>query len=429
MRRVPPSTAGFLANFLLLAAAALLPVHAVASAALPGRLARADLVIEGSVVGVETAADGRLLTAQVRVTQVLRGIALTTNEIRVVEERPLPSLPAAFAVGDQVVLALRHKSRNSFLDKNLGGGPYLELLDGSEGILHAGDSGERATLATLAADWIAHANATDLDQAARLEAERALLLRSLAREDVGVAADAAQTLTQLAPIDAADGAHGRAAQTALAGHLAAAQGSDTELRALIGLAGVSQGPELLGPLETLTTRRPRLATEVWDTLAAYGAAPGDRALRRALRASEPELRQAAAGRLLASGTEAGRGAVARAARDDASPEVRSAIVALLARGDDPAGLEVVEDRFLKDSEPAVREAAGRALFERGDDFAAQAFERVAFTAEQAEQMRAVALLRALGRAKDAPRIDRIGRDHPDARVRNLAQHGLEVHDH
>ncbi len=428
MRRAfPPRHRIFYPTLLCGILAATLAV--AASGPLPARLGRADIVVEGSVTSTAEVAEGRLRAAEIRVTRVLRGPAIKDGNLRVIEERPLASLPPTLAQGDEVVLALRRKARSSLLDQYLGGRPYLELVDGRGGALHAADASERAAAGTLAADWLAWSAASDLSPDERQTAERALLLRTLALSDRAAAADAARALGGTSPPGATAGPEDAAALVALAAHLAADDTTEGELRAFVVLAGQSRHASLVAPLEAVPERRPRLAVEAWDALAAFAAAPNERALRRALASVKPDLRQAAATRLWSSGTPSGRQLAREAARADASPRVRIALVELLAKSPDSADAAVVEDRFRADADPAVREAAARALLERADDIAAAAFARVAFEGESAEQMRAVALLRALGRKQDEATIERIGRDHPDARVRDLAQHGLDIHEH
>ncbi len=426
-RNLPHRHRIFYPTLLLGTLAATLAV--AAGGTLPARLAGADVLVEGSVTSISDVADGRLRAAQVRVARVLRGPAVKDEDLRVIEERPLASLPPALEQGDEVVLALRRKPRSSLLDQHLGGGPYLELIDGRSGALHAADVTGRAAAGTLAADWLVWSAPADLSPDERNTAERALLVRTLALSDRAAAADAARALAGFAPLGATASAADTPGLVVLGAHLAAADSTEGELRAFIVLAGHSKHASLLAPLEAVPERRPRLAAEVWDALAAFAAAPDERALRRALASDKPDLRQAAAARLSSSRTPSGREFAREAARADPSPQVRGALVALLAQSPDPADAAVVEERFRADADPAVREAAARALFERGDDRAAGAFARVAFEGESPEQMRAVALLRALGRKQDEATIQRIGRDHPDAKVRDLAQHGLDIHEH
>jgi HEAT repeat protein len=124
------------------------------------------------------------------------------------------------------------------------------------------------------------------------------------------------------------------------------------------------------------------------------------------------------------------GAVPRAtqlAQTDPDMSVRVAAIEALGASGTPAAVPALEKLYV-DPTVETRQAVGRALLRFGGRQSAEAFERLAFTGPADGQRYAVMLL-LMTVQRDDPLVQRLIKTHPDADIRDLAEHGLDVHEH
>ncbi len=364
---------------------------------------------------------GRIQVGRISLGRVLKGEP-SGAELRVVVVRDLPSLAPRLRNGEWLVAFLRPLHWNSSLRGALPPGVYFASASGRDGIVAGPDRGGAEEVAGVV-DALAQASrAPESDPDARRSARRALVVAEIGARHPSLVEDGVRRLEALAsPLEPAE-------RTAIERALARADLGDA-LRARLIEAIAAAGLEELAPAVARASGGARVEAARWRALEALGAPPDPEALRARLGAADGGVRAAAAEALLRSADPKGREAALRLSREDPEAGVRARLLGAIGRRLGPAGLPVLEDAMAEDPAPAARQAAARAIFAIGGVAARAALGRAAFRGPPEEQRRAVAMLRALGAADGDPVLERIRREHPDPRVREIATSGLPWHPH
>jgi HEAT repeat protein len=408
-------------------AAAASALAAPARETVPPRLrqlvAGARVVVAGRVEQVATYDSGRLALATVAVTRILKGDD-PGGRVQIVEMRSLPSTPALFAEGEPVLAFLGPASRGSYLRQQLPEGAYLEASAGRASVLASPDPVVIDEAARLVGRIVEASRAPEPDAAKRRLAERALVFDALAARHPALVEDGIAGLADLKPLEPLSDEE--------SARLAAAIERDdlpSRVRERLFASVASLGLKTMVPaLQRVTSRDAAVTGAAWAALRALGATPDADQVAERLKSTDAKVRIAAARELVARDPSAELERAARLATDDPETEVRVAVVDALSATRSPVVIVVLERAFV-DRELEVRQAAGRGIFQIGGRPAQESLARLAFTATPEMQRQAVVLLRATGIATDDPLLVRIAEQHPDAEVREVAKHGLPIHEH
>jgi hypothetical protein len=382
---------------------------AAGGAALLGAAEQAPLVVLGRVRG-PAQLDLHGWRAEIEVERVLRGDAAPDASLAIGWEELSARRPPRFADGQRVVLALEPLPPGSLWSRRFPSRDARAVSARAEAFLREPDA---ATLEPLAAFLALAPEARD--QAAGIAALAALAARGEPRV-------AASALSRLETVPA------------LPERMPAE--ATQSLGALVADAG--RPPELRGTLADLAARRELRALE--PALDAVAGAPGPAqgaavdALGR-LRGGLPAERAAA---LLASGDPAVRAAVVRRAGAGVSAaELRKRLAGDAAGGVRGAAAEALADReaeaampalvpALRDADPGARAGAMRAVVTVGPAALPPLREEIWQAAPDAEPDRlagAVLVLALLG-PEGVAELGRIAHEHPNPRLRRLAELGL-----
>ena len=397
------------------------PVQA-AHTGLAQLLTRARLAVVGQVASVTPYDSGRITVGRVRVGSGLKGDA-GGAEVSVVERHDFPSSPNLLAVGDHAVLLLVPAARTSSLRAALPEGRYYEVVEGRAGVLSSPRLADIQEVAGIMHRLLAAGRGPDPVQ--RAAAKRALIFDEIAARHPALVADGAEELGVIPGLATTlTGTERQRLEAALA---------RTDLPVwvrvlLVDRVGQCGLAAVVPALRRLPDPTPELLRASWDALIRLGAAPSADDFAPVLKSRDPAVRAAAAHGLIAAGGAAAIEPVADLALGDSSPEVREAALVALGESKLPAALPTLERAFT-DSDSEGRQAAGRAIQNIGGQPAAESLGRLAFEGPPEAQKYAVLLLMLSGIDRDDPLLARIRTTHPDADVRGIAEHGLEMHEH
>lgn len=431
MDRPRRARAAAVLRLLLGAAAAALVVSSAAASppreTVPPRLrslvAGARLVVAGRVEQVESLDSGRLAVATIAVTQTLKGEA-SAARVLVLDLASLPSTPPLFRTGDSVLVFLTPARRNSYLRKLLPEGSYAEPTSGRDAVIAAADPATIDEAARIVAELVEASRAPAPDADARRAGERARVLAELAARHPVVVEEGVAGLAELRPLlPLSDDESARIA--------AAIRREDLPSRVrkrLFAQVATLQLDGMVPALQAVQSNDAEVTAAAWSALRRLGAAPDEKQIAQLLRASDPKVRTAAARELIARDPKAEVDRAARLAVDDPDPQVRIAVTDGLGQSGSAATLVVLEKAFVKPPLEA-QQGAARAIFQIGGRPAQESFARLVFSAPPEQQRYAIALLRSTGIAADDPLLVKIGKEHPDKEVREVAEHGFPELEH
>jgi len=386
-------------------------------------LSGARLVVAGRVAQVGSFDSGRLDVTTLAVTRTLKGED-PSGRLQVIELRSLPSTPALFSEGAYVLAFLGPAPRTSYVRGVLPAGEYLQATEGRASVLSAPDAATIEGAAAVVARLVAASRTPEPDAEKRRAGERALVFDELAARHPVVAEDGIAGLAALPGLQPlSDGE-----RTGLAAAVARTDLSARVRERLFAQLASLHLSDMVPALRAVHSSDAAVTAAAWTALRELGAAPDGDAIAAQLRSTDSTVRVAAARELLARGESAEVDRAGRLALDDPEPKVRLAVVEALAASASPGALVVLEKAFV-DPIWEVRQGAGRAIFQIGGRPAAESFTRLTFNATPEMQRYAVTLLRASGVAQDDPLLVRIRTEHPDAEVREAAEHGLPLHEH
>lgn len=388
------------------------------------RLGQAAVVAHGRVSRVRPFDHDRVRVIHLSVDRTLKGgerLAEAAGVVEIVEMRDRPSAPALLEAGDTALVFLRRARRGSYLDATLGPGRRWEIAGGLQGRVRDRDPVVTSEAADLVERIVDRSRAPAETPEERAAERRAWVFDALAARHAMLVEDGAVGLEDVPALRATLSTPERAA---IEGAL---RRSDLppRVRAAVfrGVAGAGLRT-MVTTLASVPARDAVVLEAAWAARTSLGAPPGEPEIALRLRDGDPEVR-AVAVRFLARTLDPERlEPVAQFLASESDASVR--VATLEALGPLPGGqaTELLERAFVEDDALLVRQAAGRVLFERGGDAAAESFARLAYRGPAAGQRHAVALLLALGRPADDPMVERIRSDHPDPSVRELAEHGF-----
>jgi hypothetical protein len=386
-------------------------------------VAGARLVVAGRVEQVESLDSGRLSVATIAVTQTLKGEA-AAGRVQVLDLARLPSTPALFRNGESLLLFLAPARRTSYLRKLLPDGGSFEPTSGREAVIASGDPATVEEAARLVAAIVESSRTPEPDADKRRAAERAQAFGELAARHAAVVEDGIAGLADLKPLlPLSDEERARLAATIGREDLPA------RIRERLFAQVASLQLEAMVPaLQAVQADDPQVTAAAWRALRRLGAAPDAKQIAQLLRATSAEVRIAAARELIARDPAGEVERAARLAVDDPDAKVRVAVTDALGQSGSVATIVVLEQAFGKPPIEA-QQAAARAIFQIGGRPAQESFARLTFTSTPEMQRYAVTLLRATGIAGDDPLLVKIRKEHPEAEVRETAEHGFPEPEH
>ena len=406
-------------------AAAAHPAQAADGPRLQTLVARAPLVAAGRVTTVQPYDAGRVAVATLAVTAVPKG-EQPTPPVRIVEMRDLPSVPGLLAEGMYVLAFLEPLRTNSYLTRTLPRGEYRQLVAGRIGRIVAATSGETEEIVGVVDRIVAVSRTPEPDATKRAEAARTLVFDEIAARSGALVEDGAaglQSVPSLAETLTAE-EQGRLEATIARGDLAPAV-----VAAVVRAVGANDLRQLVPAIQRLRTPAAPVLVAKFEALGRLGAPPSLADVEPHLASKDPAVRTAAA-RALA--TTPGGDGIARAgqiALRDPDPAVRRATVEALGESRRPEALPALE-RVFREAPPDLEQVAGRGIYQVGGPGAADVLARLAFDAPPQGQRLAVVLLMALQGGRDDPLVQRIAKTHPDAELRRLIEHGVDLpHSH
>lgn len=423
--RTAPAALAFAIVAGAVAVATAAPPSATAPERLQALLAGSRLVVTGRVADVAAYDDGKLAVATIAVTQTLKGDD-PGESVRVLETRSLPSLPPVFSAGDQVLVFLAAARPSSYVREHLPAGTYWQPASpaASGGVLAAADAPTIGQAAALVGRMASASREPESDAAKRRAAERALVFDELGARHPAVVEDGIAglaTLPALAPTSDAE-------RAVLANAVTRDDLPARVRERLFATVARLQLAELVPALRTVRSDDAAVTAAAWQALRALGAAPDADEIAAGLASKDATVRAAAARELLARDVAGELDRAGALALSDPDPKVRIAVVEALAASGDPVVIVVLEKAYVA-PELTVAQAAGRAIFQIGGRPASESFARLAFSAPPEMQRHAVTMLRATGVASDDPLLVKIRNEHPEPEVREVAEHGLPVHEH
>lgn len=408
----------------LAAAAALtgfqIPAHAADAPRVRALLKAARTVVRAHVSDLTEYDNGRLVVASLRVDESLTGTAQAGSTLQVIEMRDLPTRPLFVAKGDLIAFLVPTAS-NTYLAKHLPKGDYMSPVKTKPGTLIARSADDAAHLARLV-QRVAGGPARDSDRDQRATASRQLGFDLLSASHPFLVEDGLITVAAIENLsESLSESEQQVIDTAL-------QRTDlpTRLRILLIQTVADRGLKQMIPA-LRAIEAPELADASWDALSRLGAPPSSADTSEKLASREPAVRIAAIQQLLRQEKSAAVPRALQLARTDPDTKVRVAAIEAMGASGAPEAVPALEQVYT-DPSWDTRQAVGRALTRVGGRTAAESFERLAFTGPQDGQRYATVLLLVTVQ-RDDPLVQRLIETHPNPEIRELAEHGLEVHEH
>lgn len=414
----------FLGTVVALAAtAAAAPPRETVPPRLRALVSGARLVVAGRVEQVESLDSGRLAVATVAITQTLKGDA-GASRVQVLDLASLPSTPPLLRANESVLLFLGPARRTSYVRKLVPEGASYEPTMGRDAVLAAGDPATIEEAVRIIAAMVEASRAPEPDADKRRAADRARVFAELGARHAAVVEDGIAALAELKPLlPLSDEESARLAATI------GREDLPPRVRERLFAQVASLQLEALVPaLQAVHSEDPRVTSSAWSALRRLGAAPDAKQIAQLLRASDAQVRIAAARELIARDPAGEVQRAARLAVDDPDAKVRVAVSDALGQSGSAATLVVLEQGFGKPPIEA-QQAAARAIFQIGGRPAQETFARLTFSSTPEMQRYAVTLLRATGIAEDDPLLVKIRKEHPETEVRETAEHGFPEPEH
>jgi HEAT repeat protein len=383
----------------------------------------AHLIVLADVGALTEVDDGRLVEAHLRVSRMLSGPEQTVAAT-VVEDRRFPSVPPVMRTGRRVLAFLEEAPSTSQLRRALSPGVHYRVAGGRWGLLDLPDAAAENVALEVVTGWISLAE-DELDEVARSALRRRLTFVELAAADPRLVEDGAAELAELPGLSASL--------------------QDSERDVIVAALGREDLPERvrIGLVDTVVRARLRSVSPALDRLDGAGPDLRRAAIRarvqlgqtreraklvEALSDDDPAARLAAVHELQEIGTQEAVAEVAGLAVGDPDREVRLAAIEALGKAPSPAAMEALGKTFA-DASREIRRRSAQVIYGIGGRPAATLLAELAFEAPAEAQRQAVVLLLTLGIPRDDPLVRRIRDTHPNPALRDLAEHGLQVHSH
>ena len=152
-------------------------------------------MVVGRVADVATYDDGKLAVAAIAAERTLKGTE-ADGPVRVLEMRPLPSVPALLRGGDHVVAFLVAARLSSYVRGHVPAGTYWQATS-ADGVIAAADAASVAQAAALVERMVTASREPEPDPAKRKAAERALVFDELAARHPALVEDGIAGLGEL----------------------------------------------------------------------------------------------------------------------------------------------------------------------------------------------------------------------------------------
>lgn len=388
------------------------------------RLGQAAVVAHGRVSRVETFDHDRVRVIHLSIERILKGgerLSGPVGAVEIVEMRDRPAAPALLEAGDSALVFLRRARRGSYLDATLGPDRRWEIAGGVQGRVRDRDPMVTSEAADLVERIAGRSRAPAETPGERAAERRSWVFDALGARHAVLVEDGSAGLGEIAGLDASLSEAERAAIVRALGR------SDLppRVRAAVFRGVADAGLRTMAAsLASVTVRDGVALDAAWAARTSLGAPPEESEIALRLRDGDPEVRAVAVRFLAQTLDPEGLEPVAEFLASEPEASVRVATLEALGPLRGGKATELLERAFVEDDELLVRQAAGRVLFERGGDAAAESFGRLAYRGPAEGQRHAVALLLALGRPADDPVVERIRSEHPDPSVRELAEHGF-----
>lgn len=396
------------------------PLRAAGPPKLNALLKASQLVVRAHVIDVAEYDNGRVAVASLRVDEVLKGTP-PKEDLHVIEMRDLP-VPPLFETGRYLIAFLTTGTRNSYLAKHIPTGDYMSAVKVKPGALSARSAVDAESMAKIVRRMVTDVQQPARDLGKRVQASRTLGFELLAASHPILVEDGIAIIAEIEGLAASLTAEEQQVIETTLGR------SDLPARFRIPLVQTIAKLELKQLIPALRrVDTPELADAVWAALTRLGAPPAREDIEARLASSDAGMRTAAIQQLLRQDKAAAVPRATQIAKTDPNTDVRVAAVEALGRTGVPEAVPALENIY---AEPTLetRQAVGRALMQIGGRTAAEAFERMAFTAPADAQRFAVIML-MLSVPRDDALVQRIVTTHPDPELRDLAEHGIDAHHH
>lgn len=413
---------GWAAALLLLAAPAAGAEQAALGLRLTGLSALfrgSSLVVTAQVGEIQLRDNGRLRIAEVTSREVFKGEP-PVGQIAVVETRDFPSMRPTLRRGLRGVLFLRRLQWNSYFRKHLPAPPsggYWQLHSGHHGALLAEDP----NAFTGIVDPVREASRVLRGEVPSAAEQRAIVVLLLSSPSPRLVHDGVRSLPGVAALSAQLTPDLRAAV------VEALERQDLPVsvrRALLSAVARLGAKDLVEQVGRIA--EPVLSYDLWKTLEALGQGPSIDELHRALNDPAPARRVAALRMLRERRGEDAISVLANAALHDPDEQVRVEATEQLGATKSVLALRSLE-RIFADPTPAVRQAAARAIMAIGGRPAQETLARLAREGPADAQRYATGLFMMSGIQRDDPLLEDLRKNHPDRRIREMAEHGIQLH--
>ncbi len=416
---------GLVGAALVASAGPLVAAEAPAAPRLEVHLARAPVALVGRVSRVQPFDHDRVRVIHFALDRVLKGeerLGVSSGSVEIVEMRDRPAAPALLDGGDRAVVFLSRMPRGSYLDATLGPGRRWQVADGALGVVGDRDQVVVDQVAGMIDRLVALSAAPAATAGERQALRRAWVFDAVAGQHPALVEDGAAGLLEIPGLAGDLQAHERLRLENAVRRDDLPSRARAALISAIGEAGLRS---LAPALASLTTEDAAVLRASWRAQALLGAPPRSADIARRLRSGEATVREAAVEAYVDVYPQEAVPALGRFFGTEPEPAVRIAVLEALGPVDTDDATKVIETAFVEDGELAVRQAAGRVVFERGGDAAVESLGRLVFAAAPEGQRHAAALLMALGRPTDDPTLARIRATHSDSKVREMVEHGFK----
>jgi HEAT repeat protein len=375
-------------------------------------------VVAGAVTDSVSYDDDRVAVVTFKATKVFRGKGEPPLTLSLVELHEGSNAPPMTA-GMQGLAFLRPAAMTSYLERTIPAGSYEQLLPDYGAFIPAADSADAARQVAIMARVLRAASGAPLSAADA----RQLTFDLLASDSPVLVEDGAAGLGDL-------GRPATLTEAESATLSAALLRQTLPDRVRIGLIRAVADAQLTAMVPTLQKidTPPPVMEAAWRALDTLGAGAAADELKQRLASTAPSTRIAAARAMLdRSGADAVVDVSPLAVRDP-DPKVRLAVVEALGALKNPATLPTLEQAFV-DPDVTQRQAAARAILAVGGKSAADTLSRLAVEGPVESQRYAVVVLMTMNDPDAAVLLKQLGKTHPDAKTRDLIQHGFPKPEH
>lgn len=374
--------------------------------------------VAGSVSASTSYDDDRVAVVALTAMAVFKGKGEPPLRLSLVELHEGSNSPP-LASGEQGLAFLRPAPMTTYLERTLPPASYQQLVPGHGAFIAAADAADAARQIAIMQRVLRIAGGATLSAGE----VRQLTFDLLASDSPVLVEDGAAGLTDLGRNAILTEPETNTLRTALLRKNLSNRVRIALIKAVASAHLVAMVPDL-----QKIDSPPQVMEAAWRALDALGAGATEDQLQERLASSEASTRSAAARAMLQrSGADAVQ-AVTPLAVSDNDPQVRLAVVEALGTLKDPAALPVLEQAFVDPSE-SQRQAAARGIRAVGGQQAIDTLGRLAVNGPVESQRYAVVVLMTLDDPNTRPVLDHLAKSHPDAKTRDLIEHGFPTHHH